>query len=63
MSDAYQKIKKHNGEAFAQALRNYHNGLLEIEDIDQIVRHAGRDASELLPYLVSLLSSNENKKK
>lgn len=62
MSDAYKKIKKHNGEAFAQTLRNYHNGLLEIEGIDQIVRHAGRDASELLPYLMSLLSSNENQK-
>lgn len=60
MSDAYQKIKKHNGEAFAQELRNYHNGLLEIDGIDQIVRHAGRDASVLLPYLMGLLTSNDD---
>ncbi len=55
MSDVYQTIKKHNGEAFAQTLRNYHNGLLEIEGIDQIVRCAGRDASAVLPYLMTLL--------
>jgi hypothetical protein len=40
--DTYRKIKKQNGERFAQGLRRYHNGLLEIEGIDAIVRHAGR---------------------
>ena len=60
MTPMYKKIKKQNGEAFAQGLRNYHNGLLEIPDIDQIVRHAGRDATPLLPYLMSLLASNDD---
>lgn len=57
----YNKIKKQNGEAFAQTLRNYHNGLLEIANLDEIVRHAGRDAAPLLPYLMSLLASNDDR--
>ena len=60
VSDIYKKIKKQNGEAFAQELRNYHNGLLEIPGIENIVRHAGQDASVLLPYLMSLLASNDD---
>lgn len=60
MSDMYKKIKKQNGEAFARTLRDYHNGLLEIEGLDEIVRYAGRDAEELLPYLMSLLASNDD---
>lgn len=56
----YKKLKKQNGEAFAQTLRNYHNGILEIPDILNIVRYAGRDAKPLLPYLMTLLSANDN---
>ncbi len=59
--DVYKKIKRQNGERFAQALRNYHSGLLQIEGIAEMVRHAGRDASPLLPYLMSLLASNDDK--
>ena len=40
--NAYKKIKRQNGERFAQTLRNYHNGLLQVEGITEIVRHAGR---------------------
>lgn len=36
MSDVGKTIKKQNDEAFAQALRNHHNGLLEIPDIDTL---------------------------
>ena len=46
----YKKIKRQNGETFARTLRDHHNGLLEIPDIDKIVRHAGRDAEPLLPF-------------
>lgn len=60
MHDMYKKIKKQNGEAFAQTLRNYHNGLLEIPDIDKIVRHAGAEAAPLLQYLMSLLPVNDD---
>ncbi len=60
MSEMFKKIKKQNGEAFAQALRSYHNGLLEIPDIDRIVRYAGRDATPLLPYLMSKLAANDD---
>ena len=59
----YKKIKKQNGEKFAQTLRNFHNGILEIEGLDTILRHAGRgreDAKSLLPYLMSLLAANDN---
>ena len=55
----YKKIKKQNGENFAKALRNHHNGLLEIPNIDEILRYAGRDAAPLLPYLSSLLIANK----
>lgn len=60
MNDSvYKKIKKQNGEAFARTLRNHHDGILEIPDIDKIVRHTGRDAEPLLPYLLSLITKDK----
>lgn len=56
----YETIKQKNGEAFAKTLRNFHNGILEIPDLANILRHAGRDATPLLPYLMSLLTSNDD---
>ena len=56
----YKNIKKQNGEKFAQTLSNFHNGLLEIPDLDRIVRYAGRDAAPLLPYLMSKLAANDD---
>jgi len=56
----FKKLKKQNGETFARTIRDYHNGLLEIPDIDIILRHAGRNAWPLLPYLMSFLSSNDD---
>ena len=55
----YQKIKKQNGEKFAQVIRNFHNGIFEIPEIDVMLRHAGRDAEDaekLLPYLMTLMT-------
>lgn len=59
-SPVFNKIKKQNGEQFAQTLRNYHNGLLEIPDLEKIVRFAGRNAAPILPYLMYLLASNDD---
>jgi hypothetical protein len=59
----YKKLKKQNGETFAQTLRNYHSGILEIPDIDVVLKYAGRDeedAKALLPYLMSLMAVNDN---
>ncbi len=56
----YKTLKKQNGEKFAQTIRNFHNGILEIPDIDVILRHAGQDAEPLLPYLMTLLASNDD---
>lgn len=56
----YKKIKKQKGEKFAQTLRNFHNGIFEIPDLDVILRHAGRQAEPLLPYLMHRLSTNDN---
>ena len=58
----YRKLKRQNGERFAQTIRNYHNGLLQIEGIVDILRHAGRDpedAERLLPYLMHKLAVND----
>lgn len=55
----YKKLKKQNGEKFAQTVRNFHSGLLEIPDLDIILRHAGRNAQPLLPYLMTLMASND----
>ena len=57
----YKKLKKQKGERFAQTIRNFHNGILEIPDLDVIVRYAGREAEPLLPYLMSLLATNDDK--
>lgn len=56
----YKKLKKQKGEKFAQTIRNHHNGILEIPDLDIILRHAGNDAEPLLPYLMSLLTPNDD---
>src|SRR5690606_3529486 len=58
----FSLIKKQNGERFAKALRDYHNGILEIPNSVDIVKFAGRgtqDAESILQYLVSLLSQKE----
>ena len=56
----YKKLKKNNGEKFAKTLRDYHNGILEIPDIDIMLYHAGREAKPLIKYLMGLLASNDN---
>lgn len=50
----YEIIKKQNGEGFARVIRNYDNGILDVPNIDKIVRYAGRDAGPIIQYLVSL---------
>lgn len=61
MSDKiYKKLKKQNGEKFAKQLRNFHNGILEIPELDILLRYAGREARPLLPYLMHLLAVNDD---
>ncbi len=57
----YKKIKKQNGERFAQTLRAHHNGIFEIPNLAFILKHAGNDAHPLLPYLMNLLTVNTDK--
>lgn len=57
----FKKIKKNNGERFAKTIRNYHNGIFEIPNVVDIVKHAGRgqeDAESILPYLMTLLTED-----
>lgn len=54
MADMFKKIKKQNGERFAKAIRAYDNGIFDIENLDQIVKYAGREAEPIMDYLVSL---------
>ncbi len=56
----YKRLKRLKGERFAQTLRNHHNGILSIPDIIPILRHAGDNAQPLLPYLMSLLNTNDD---
>lgn len=58
MDKIYKKIKRQNGERFARAMRDHHNGLFEIPNIADIVKHAGRDAEPLLPYLMGLMETD-----
>ena len=57
----YEIIKRQNGESFARAIRDFDGGLFEIEKLPEIVKFAGRDATELLPYLASLKPQYEVK--
>lgn len=54
MADMFKKIKKQNGERFAKAIRAYDNGIFDIENLDKIVKYAGREAEPIMEYLVSL---------
>lgn len=47
-------IKKQNGERFAKAIRNYDNGIFDVQNLDVIVKHAGREAEPIMAYLISL---------
>jgi acetyltransferase-like isoleucine patch superfamily enzyme len=50
----FQKIKKLKGERFAKTIRSYDNGIFDIHNLPEIVRHAGEEAEPLLQYLISL---------
>lgn len=65
MSDksVYEIIKRQNGEKFAKCIRDFDSGIFEVPNLAQIVRYAGRDAFDLLPYLVGLKPSSQKKEK
>ena len=56
MSDksVYDIIKRQNGEAFARAIRDFDNGIFEVNNLPEIVKYAGRNVLPLLDYLESL---------
>ncbi len=47
----FERLKKQNGELFAKTVRNSDNGILDIPNILEIVKFAGRDALPLIPFL------------
>lgn len=49
----YDIIKKQNGEAFAQGIRRFDSGLFDVENLDKIVRYAGRNPIPILGFLES----------
>ncbi|MBQ8250629.1 MAG: hypothetical protein IJY92_01800 [Alphaproteobacteria bacterium] len=58
----YDIIKQQNGEAFAKGIRNFDSGIFEVENLPRIVRYAGREVYDLLPYLASLKPSKKERK-
>ncbi len=57
----YDQIKKQNGEAFAQEIRRFHNGIFELPNLKNMLKFAGRDAKPILEYLLFLKQKSENK--
>lgn len=55
----FKRIKKQNSEAFAQALQRH--GLLEVPQLLQMLRHAGKitDVEQMIGFLKSLLSNKD----
>ena len=49
-----KQIKKNNGEKFLHALQRY-SDLFQIPNIVEIVKYAGREPKEILPFLLTLL--------
>ncbi len=49
----YDIIKKQNGEAFAQGIRRFDSGLFDVENLDKMVRYAGRNPIPILGFLES----------
>lgn len=54
--DMFSIIKKQNGENFAKVLRTF--GLLELENIDRIVKYAGKNPAPVINYLLHLKYSD-----
>lgn len=50
----YNIIKKQNGEAFAKRIRQFDNGIFDIDNLSMMLRYAGRNPEPLLEYLESL---------
>ena len=47
----FDRLKKQNGESFAKAIRNFDNGILELPNLLEIVKFAGKEAEPIIPYL------------
>lgn len=53
MNNMFNKIKKKHSESFAKAIRDYHSAILDIPNLDQIIKYSGSDTA-IFPYLYSL---------
>lgn len=52
---AFEELKKCKGERYAEAIRKYDNGVLDVPNLVEIVRYAGKEITKpLLRYLSSL---------
>ena len=47
----FDRLKKQNGELFAKTVRNGDSGILDMPNILEIVKFAGKDALPLIPFL------------
>ncbi len=54
----YKQIKKQNGEAFAQAIREFDSGIFEIKNLPEVLKRAGKDPEPLLMFLETLKIQN-----
>ena len=53
-------IKKQNGEKFAKEIRDTDSRIFEIENLAEILKYAGRNPENLIPFLRGLLKVEED---
>ncbi len=53
-------IKKQNGEKFAKEIRDTDSRIFEIENLPEILKYAGRNPENLVPFLRGLLKVEED---
>ena len=53
-------IKKQNGEKFAKEIRDTDSRIFEIENLPEILKYAGRNPENLIPFLRGLLKVEED---
>ena len=58
----YDIIKRQNGEAFAQAIRNYDSNIFNIDNLPMVLRYAGRNPLPLLRFLESLKTTQQSRR-
>ena len=49
MNKMFNKIKKKHGESFAKAMRDLYPAILDIPNLDSIIKYSGSDTA-IFPY-------------